>query len=110
MPIIQKREAKTGREWLEARLKVQGKVVVKVCKTWQEASTWINEQRYLRDKQIVGASYCINMSMLFNDYLAFAKNKGRALGTTVKAQTYFDLYLKSFKDLSTLPFPSAISL
>ncbi len=68
----------------------------KVCKTWQEASAWINEQRYRRDKKIVGFSQRLTIQMLFDAYRNFAENKGRAAGTLAKAETYFNLYLKPF--------------
>lgn len=68
----------------------------KVCRTWLEASAWINEQRYNRDRKIVGFTSRITIPMLFEAYLNFARNKGRAEGTLAKAQTNFKLYLKPF--------------
>jgi integrase len=80
--------------------------VSRTFKTWQEASTWTNEQRYRRDKKIVAFQGNLTIRKLFENYLTFAKNKGRAAGTLGKAHSSFKQYLEPFygmRDIRDFP-------
>lgn len=62
----------------------------------REAEVWINEIRFKRDNKINTYSKKVTVDMLFESYMEFARNKGRADGTLARAQNTFKLYLKPF--------------
>ncbi len=80
----------------EATVMIHGQRQFRRFDRQREAEVWINEVRFKRDHKINTYSQKITVDMLFESYLEFARNKGRAEGTLAKAQQTFRLYLKPF--------------
>jgi integrase len=95
---IRKLRNKDGSLKYEAKVMIQGKRLFKRFAKPREAEAWINEVRFKRDNKITVHKTKITVDMLFESYLEFARNKGRAEATLAKAQTNYDLYLKPLYD------------
>lgn len=96
MRSIRNIKNKDGSVKYEATVMIHGRRIFKRFDRPREAEAWINEMRFKRDQRINIHHKKITVEMLFNSYLEFAENKGRAPGTIAKAKTNFKLYLKPF--------------
>lgn len=80
--MIRKRQKRDGKFIYEARVKRNGHSLYKSFESERDATLWVNEARYKRDKGLP-LSGPVGIGVMFEKYLEYAQGKGRA-GSTLK--------------------------
>jgi integrase len=94
-PMIRKKKNKNGTTKYEAKVKRNGRTLSRRFDSEREASHWVNEVRYKRDNNLP-LSAPVSIQVMFDKYLEYAKNRGRAGSTLKDYRGHFKNHLLPF--------------
>lgn len=94
--MIRKIKNKDGSVRYEARVKIGRKPVYRRFDAKREAEAWVNHLRFRRDNRQSVTTGKVTVDDLYQGYVTFAENKGRAPRTLHRAEEFFRLYVKPF--------------
>ena len=93
--MIRKKKNKNGTTKYEAKVKRNGRTLSRRFDSEREASHWVNEVRYKRDNNLP-LSAPVSIQVMFDKYLEYAKNRGRAGSTLKDYRGHFKNHLLPF--------------
>lgn len=94
--MIRQRVTKTGKLKFEARIKINGRKLYKICDSEQAALDWIKKISKIRSEGLSPRFEKVTIDMLFENYMHACRLKGNAPSSIKKERCAFQNHLKPY--------------